>query len=83
MPAIPDYQTLMLPVLRLAANGEITIPRAVEALAQEFSLTPSQLAERIPSGRSALLNSGPTGLRHIFFKLVFWSSRVAVGLRRP
>jgi restriction system protein len=57
MPAIPDYQTLMLPVLRLAANGEITIPRAVEALAQEFSLTPSQLAERIPSGRSALLNS--------------------------
>jgi restriction system protein len=48
MPVIPDYQTLMLPILRLAANGETTIPRVVEQLASEFSLTPEQLAERIP-----------------------------------
>ena len=57
MPAIPDYQTLMLPVLRLAADGETTIPRVVERLAKEFSLTPDQLVERIPSGRSAIINS--------------------------
>ncbi|HKA20107.1 MAG TPA: winged helix-turn-helix domain-containing protein [Blastocatellia bacterium] len=47
----------MLPVLRLAADGEVTIPSVVEVLAREFSLTPGQLAERIPSGRSALINS--------------------------
>lgn len=57
MPAIPDYQTLMLPILRLAAEGETTIPRAVERLAVEFQLTPEQLAERIPSGRIQLINN--------------------------
>lgn len=57
MPAIPDYQTLMLPVLRLAAEGETTIPRAVERLAVEFQLTPEQLTERIPSGRIQLINN--------------------------
>ncbi|KUO56038.1 MAG: hypothetical protein APF80_12420 [Alphaproteobacteria bacterium BRH_c36] len=57
MAAIPDYQTLMLPVLRLAAEGETTIPNAVERLAVEFQLTPEQLAERIPSGRIQLINN--------------------------
>lgn len=57
MAQIPDYQTLMLPVLRLAAEGEMTIPRAVERLATEFQLTPEQLAERIPSGRIQLINN--------------------------
>jgi restriction system protein len=57
MPEIPDYQTLMLPVLRIAAEGETTVPRVVERLAEQFALKPEQLAERIPSGRSALINS--------------------------
>lgn len=57
MPVIPDYQTLMLPVLRLAAEGETTIPQAVQKLAVQFSLTPEQLAQRIPSGRIQLVNN--------------------------
>ncbi len=57
MPDIPDYQTLMLPVLGLAAESETTIPQAVQRLATEFSLTPEQLAERIPSGGIQLINN--------------------------
>lgn len=57
MSNIPDYQTLMLPVLRLSAEVESTIPQAVQRLAVEFKLTPEQLAERIPSGRTQLVNN--------------------------
>jgi restriction system protein len=57
MPEIPDYQTLMLPVLRLAAEREVTVPDIVPQLAKEFQLTADQLAQRIPSGRSPLLNN--------------------------
>lgn len=57
MPEIPDYQTLMLPVLRMAAEGETTIPKVVERVAVEFQLTPEQLAQLLPSGRIQLLNN--------------------------
>ena len=43
MPEIPDYQTLMLPVLRLASEREITVPGIVGEIAAEFQLTPDQL----------------------------------------
>ena len=37
--AIPDYQSLMLPVLKLASDGkEHKFSGAVEALADEFGL---------------------------------------------
>lgn len=36
---IPDYQTLMLPVLQLAAKQEMKIGDVVEMLADEFALT--------------------------------------------
>lgn len=45
MPSIPDYQTLLLPVVRLAADGETTIPRALQRLVVEFQLTLGILAE--------------------------------------
>jgi len=54
---IPDYQTLMLPALRLAAEREVTVPGIVGELATEFDLTPDQLAQRIPSGRFPLFNN--------------------------
>ncbi|WP_210246588.1 restriction endonuclease [Methylobacterium sp. WL120] len=55
MPALPDYQTLMLPVLKIAAEGETTIPKVVERIAIEFSLSPDQMAELLPSGRGIRL----------------------------
>ncbi len=47
---IPDYQTLMAPVLRSAVNQEVKIGDVVEALADEFGLTADERAELIPSG---------------------------------
>lgn len=47
---IPDYQTLMLPVLRLAAEGEVGIADAVERLSDDFGLSPEERAELLPSG---------------------------------
>ncbi len=49
--SIPDYQSLMLPLLRLVADGtERAFRDAVEKLAVEFSLTDDERAERLPSG---------------------------------
>jgi restriction system protein len=36
---VPDYQSLMLPVLRLAAQGETRVPDIEDKLADEFGLT--------------------------------------------
>jgi restriction system protein len=33
---IPDYQTLMLPVLRLAAKGETRVPDVEQQLARDL-----------------------------------------------
>ncbi|QNT70266.1 winged helix-turn-helix domain-containing protein [Defluviicoccus vanus] len=55
--AIPDYQTLMLPVLRLAAAGETDIRHCTEAIARDFQLTPDELQELLPSGKQTLLSN--------------------------
>ncbi|MGR0189068.1 restriction endonuclease [Azospirillum aestuarii] len=48
--AIPDFQTLMLPVLKTAAGGgEVRIRDVVDILADEFALTDEERAHRVPS----------------------------------
>jgi restriction system protein len=49
--SIPDFQTLMLPVLRKAADGEVSIQTVIESLAEDFGLTDEERAELLPSGR--------------------------------
>ena len=51
--AIPDFQTLMLPVLRASSNGEVHIGDVVERLADEFRLSDGERTELLPSGRQA------------------------------
>lgn len=51
--SVPDFQSLMLPLLRFAADGEHSLAEARDHLAKEFSLTDSELAELLPSGRQA------------------------------
>jgi len=50
--SVPDYQSLMLPLLSYAArrNEEITTSEAVEALAKDLKLTEEDLKETLPSG---------------------------------
>lgn len=51
--AVPDFQSLMLPVLRAAADGEISAPAMRERVAAEVRLSESDLAEMLPSGRQS------------------------------
>jgi restriction system protein len=48
---IPDYQTLMRPVLECAANGETRIGDAVDQLAETLGLNADDRAQMLPSGR--------------------------------
>jgi len=49
---VPDYQSLMLPLLKKLADGQPRIFRDVrEAIARELGLTQAELAERLPSGK--------------------------------
>jgi restriction system protein len=55
---IPDYQTLMLPILRLAGDGqEHRFRDAVETLAAEFAITDEERAELLPSGTAPLFDN--------------------------
>ena len=48
---IPDFQTLMLPVLRSAKDGEVRISDVVDRLADQFALSPDDRSKLLPSGR--------------------------------
>lgn len=56
--AIPDFQTLMLPLLKFTADGvEHKAKEAIEALAIEFALSPSERIELLPSRRALLFDN--------------------------
>lgn len=63
--AVPDYQSLMLPLLQFAATkgGETSTSEAEEALAKELGLTDEDLKEMLPSG-----------IQSTFFNRVGWAS---------
>jgi hypothetical protein len=56
--AIPDFQTLMLPLLKLAGDGEEhTHTEAVERLARDFRLSEQDRQELVPSGGQPRFNN--------------------------
>lgn len=56
--AIPDYETLMAPLLRLlGSRGLMTLGEAVVHLADEFQLTPEERAVLLPSGQYPLFRN--------------------------
>ena len=55
---IPDFQTAMLPLLRLASDGaEHTFRQAVDTLADEFHLSDEERSELLPSGTAPTFSS--------------------------
>ncbi len=55
---IPDFQTLMLPLLRHLADGaEHTNQESFDALAQEFNLTDTERAQLLPSGQQTIFRN--------------------------
>ena len=51
---IPDFQTLMLPLLKFAADGKAhTQAEAIDSMAKEFKLTQKEIEEMLPSGKQS------------------------------
>ncbi len=48
--AVPDFQTMMLPALRLASREEVNSKAIVRAVAEQFKLTDEDLTELLPGG---------------------------------
>jgi restriction system protein len=55
---IPDYQTLMLPLLRfLSDENEHKIDEAIVALSKEFGLSPEEQQKTLPSGQQTVIRN--------------------------
>src|ERR1700678_2938921 len=54
---VPDYQSLMLPVLMVSAVGETRIGDAVDRLAEQLRLTPDERSQLLPSGKQTLFGN--------------------------
>ena len=55
--AIPDYQSLMQPLLAIAAEGETRVPVAAQIVADRLGLSLEERDEMLPSGKQRLLNN--------------------------
>lgn len=54
---VPDYETLMLPVLRLFQGGAKNVAECIPHIKQQFDITDDEAHELIPSGRITVLQS--------------------------
>ena len=51
---VPDFQSLMLPMLRIAGDGkEHSLAEARTLLSKQFELSETELEELLPSGRQS------------------------------
>lgn len=55
--AIPDYQTLMLPVLQACSAAACSVPELVPSLSDAFRLTEEERAAKLPSGRQGVMHN--------------------------
>ena len=56
--AIPDYQTLMLPLLKfLGGKQEHSLRESIEKLAEEFAITEEERKELLPSGQQPIFDN--------------------------
>lgn len=55
--AVPDYQSLMLPVLTACANGETRIGTLADTLPDTLGLSADDRSEMLPSGTQSLLHN--------------------------
>ncbi len=53
--SIPDYQTLMLPVLKAAANGEVKTAKVVAAMEDLFGLTDEERRQLMPGSTQTVI----------------------------
>lgn len=66
--AIPDYQSIMLPLLKFASDDkEHSLREAIDYLADEFKLTDEERKKLLPSGQQAIFNNR-TGWARTYLK---------------
>lgn len=54
---LPDYQSLMLPVLRVASKGETSVPLAEDDIASEMNISDADRQLTLPSGKQRILHN--------------------------
>jgi len=55
---IPDFQSVMLPIVNYLASGEVSSNADVTSqISDEFELTPEQRAELLPSGKQTIIKN--------------------------
>lgn len=55
---IPDYQSLMLPLLKFLADGkEHNLPEATSVLSEQFELTAEERQQLLPSGQQTIIRN--------------------------
>ncbi|NOT58310.1 MAG: hypothetical protein HOP18_27210 [Deltaproteobacteria bacterium] len=54
---IPDYQSLMLPVLESSTKGEVRIGEVIDQLANQLGLTPEERTELVSSGKQTVFSN--------------------------
>jgi restriction system protein len=55
--SIPNYQALMLPLLKRAALGEVRVLDAEKQMGEDFGLTPEERAQLLPTGKQRVLHN--------------------------
>src|SRR5438445_12953213 len=55
--SIPDYQSLMLPVLVASSKGEVRIGPVVDQLADQLGLSPDERSELLPSDKQTVFSN--------------------------
>jgi len=56
--AIPDYETLMLPILKFLSDDSVKKTREIiNKIIQEFEISPDETKKLIPSGRAKLIDN--------------------------
>lgn len=55
--SIPDYQSLMLPVLKAATAGEVKVSQVIETLADDLQLSDDDRIAPLPSGKQAIFSN--------------------------
>ncbi|MCP9450652.1 MAG: restriction endonuclease [Nitrospira sp.] len=69
--AIPDYQSIMLPLLQFAADDkEHSLREAIESLSAEFGLTEEEKKELLPSGQQPTFENRVAWARTYLVKAV-------------
>src|SRR5258707_8611444 len=73
--AVPDYQSLMLPLLKIASDGnKHSVPEVIETLSQQFGLSEDDRNELLPCGTQRKFDNRVSWARTYMQKALLLSS---------